>query len=221
MNCLIFIDTKCYNTHQVNVLLAIELNLQTNLGKVHQQILDLLSDQKWHSKDEIYDLTKQTYYDRRIRELRDEEGWKIKYERRGNVHGYRLASLQKGIGKPRHYISSKKRKRIIIRDKNICQLCGEKFSDSELQIDHKIPLIKGGSKKDNNLQALCVDCNVKKRMVCKRCKKSSCDNCVLAHPILVKNQIILELPPKVYEKLKEISDKTCKSIQDIIIEKLG
>jgi hypothetical protein len=40
-------------------------------------ILTMLWDGKWVQTDEIFAATRQTYYDRRIRELRDEDGWAI------------------------------------------------------------------------------------------------------------------------------------------------
>lgn len=197
------------------------MTLKSNRGTVHQKILDLLSDQKWHSKDELYNLTGQTYYDRRIRELRDEEGWKIEHEIVDGEHGYRLTSPIKGKGKRRHYVSAKKRKEIFKRDNYTCELCGNKYDISELQIDHKIPLYKGGSLEDDNLQTTCVECNVVKRGICKRCKKDDCVECYLAHPELMKNNILLNIPEKIYEKLSIISEKTGKSIHDIIIEKIS
>jgi 5-methylcytosine-specific restriction endonuclease McrA len=53
------------------------------------------------------------------------------------------------------------RERIFIlnRDKRTCQMCGRKAPEVILEIDHIIPVSKGGSNHPTNLQVLCFDCN--------------------------------------------------------------
>lgn len=48
------------------------------------------------------------------------------------------------------------RKRIILRDNNRCRLCG---STSNLQVDHIIPISRGGKTVDSNLWTLCDICH--------------------------------------------------------------
>lgn len=43
-----------------------------------------------------------------------------------------------------------------------CQDCGASNKDIELEIDHIIPIVRGGSDELDNLQVLCKDCNIKK-----------------------------------------------------------
>ena len=56
---------------------------------------------------------------------------------------------------------SKKHIRKIIFDKydNCCHYCG---SDESLEIDHVVPVSKGGKSNLQNLQSLCMNCNSKK-----------------------------------------------------------
>jgi len=54
------------------------------------------------------------------------------------------------------------RRNIYARDKNRCQYCGNKFSTSELSLDHIIPRSNGGSTNWNNIVCACLKCNVKK-----------------------------------------------------------
>lgn len=50
------------------------------------------------------------------------------------------------------------RLRIFERDKYKCQSCGAP-SSSVLEIDHVMPISRGGSSDDDNLQVLCAPCN--------------------------------------------------------------
>lgn len=45
----------------------------------------------------------------------------------------------------------------------ICHYCGRKFSPSELTMDHKIPLARGGTSEKMNLVPACKECNNKKK----------------------------------------------------------
>ena len=55
------------------------------------------------------------------------------------------------------------RRNIFARDKNVCQYCGERFTRSELSIDHIIPRSRGGQDTWENLVLACTACNLKKR----------------------------------------------------------
>lgn len=52
------------------------------------------------------------------------------------------------------------RKRILSRDKGLCQVC---LADGKLspakQVDHRVPQFEGGPGDDSNLQAICVPCH--------------------------------------------------------------
>lgn len=57
------------------------------------------------------------------------------------------------------YIPDQMRQHILARDGYRCQYCG---SQSYLEMDHIIPLSKGGATSLKNLQTLCHGCNMKK-----------------------------------------------------------
>lgn len=59
----------------------------------------------------------------------------------------------------RRKIDSRTRARILARDKSTCQLCGRKAPDVNLEVDHRVPVILGGSNDDDNLWTLCEECN--------------------------------------------------------------
>jgi 5-methylcytosine-specific restriction endonuclease McrA len=54
------------------------------------------------------------------------------------------------------------RHNIYLRDGNRCQYCGEKFSSSELSLDHVVPLSRGGTTSWENVVCACLSCNVRK-----------------------------------------------------------
>ena len=56
----------------------------------------------------------------------------------------------------RNHLSASKRKRILLRGKGRCVKCG---SRENLEIDHVVPLARGGSSRLENLQLLCQRCN--------------------------------------------------------------
>lgn len=60
-------------------------------------------------------------------------------------------------------LSKKYRAYVKERLKNICKLCGQELDWKYLHIDHIIPISKGGGNEIENLQVLCVECNLKKR----------------------------------------------------------
>ncbi len=64
---------------------------------------------------------------------------------------------------PRIPIPSSVRKYVFERDNYCCQSCGKTNEETQLTIDHIIPLAKGGSNDLSNLQTLCFKCNRAKK----------------------------------------------------------
>jgi 5-methylcytosine-specific restriction endonuclease McrA len=54
------------------------------------------------------------------------------------------------------------RKNLYLRDSNICQYCGKKFSSGDLTIDHVIPRAMGGRTTWMNTVSACMPCNSRK-----------------------------------------------------------
>lgn len=60
-------------------------------------------------------------------------------------------------------VATETKHKIILKQKHCCAICGRKFEEKALQIDHKIPqCIIGAHLGTANLQALCHDCNSQK-----------------------------------------------------------
>jgi hypothetical protein len=109
-------------------------------------------------------------YGRRIRELRDEEGFQIKshIDRADLKPGeYILETLEQRPVLSRT-MSPQLRNEILERNGFTCQLCGAGPGDSDpfnpnrkvrLHIDHIVPISQGGSDSKENLRVLCSACN--------------------------------------------------------------
>lgn len=68
-----------------------------------------------------------------------------------------------------------------------CESCNQKKESNELEIDHIIPLIKGGTNDYSNLQVLCIDCHLNK------CKNEWKDNIYKQKRIILTAEEKLEL----------------------------
>ena len=64
----------------------------------------------------------------------------------------------------RKLLTKNLRQKIIERDNYTCQICGKYMPDEVgLQIDHIIPVSKGGKTVESNLRVLCSKCNLRKK----------------------------------------------------------
>ena len=60
----------------------------------------------------------------------------------------------------RKLMTKELRKQIMLRDNYTCQICGKHMTDEVgLQVDHIVPISKGGKTVLSNLQVLCSKCN--------------------------------------------------------------
>jgi len=125
-------------------------------------------------------------------------------------------------------VSRKTRFLVLERDNSTCQYCGLTPKDGvKLEIDHKIPVSKGGGDSIENLTTSCYDCNHGKHAFLNYTKLKPKD---------ITPEIANEIYPILYEKLwkdidthKYIKDKEyateCKNILDrnskIIIQMFG
>ncbi|KKN44964.1 hypothetical protein LCGC14_0687850 [marine sediment metagenome] len=52
--------------------------------------------------------------------------------------------------------------KVLKRDRHTCTGCGARAPDVELEVDHIVPVSKGGTDELSNLRTLCKDCNIGK-----------------------------------------------------------
>lgn len=194
-------------------------NDKQTLSSVKKQILEKLREKEWVSSKELLVLTNQKYFDRRIRELRDENGYDIVTKHIDGEPHYSLQSEKRKPPKPRTYLSQKEKKQVLDNSPEECVLCGKEFSDDLKPVfDHRVPLIKGGQGNIDNFQLLCNECNNQKRSQCRNCE-FDCTLCYLAFPEKFPKAILLR-PDKsnLWEKISEQAKQKDMSTEDFIIQ---
>jgi hypothetical protein len=156
----------------------------------------------WVKSSVLLALTGQKYFDRRIRELRDQLGCDIETKQVDGEHSYRLLSNKINPSNPRLYLSAKDKANLFKKHNFRCQICGRYFLAGVrgLQADHKIPLIRGGVHELRNWHPICNACNVGKRGACAACE-DDCHKCPWAFPETVGHVTLLRLPPNVLQAL--------------------
>jgi len=97
------------------------------------------------------------------------KGFKMCYNGRANMvteypkdYPFPAVIVLKNYVRSRFMSYNCNRRNVVWRDKNTCQYCGNKFTFSELTMDHVIPKSRGGEKSWNNIVASCKKCNSKK-----------------------------------------------------------
>lgn len=100
---------------------------------------------------------------RRLRHLR--KHYDIPYDKEHGRKAYRYKGEKQNVHTDSGAISGKQRARILNLAKGRCQMCGRTVEHDhiKLQVDHKVPQTWGGLTVDENLWAICVQCNHGKR----------------------------------------------------------
>lgn len=83
----------------------------------------------------------------------------LKEELRNHYH-YRALRYAKARIRMYANLYNRDMRKIILNADSICGYCS---TTGDLQLDHKIPISKGGRNELNNLQILCAKCNLSKR----------------------------------------------------------
>ncbi|MFK4765106.1 HNH endonuclease [Desulfobaculum sp. SPO524] len=161
----------------------------------------------WVASSELLELTSQKYFDRRIRELRDENGCDIESQPVNGQHSYRLKSSILKNAHIRTYLGEKEKKFLFQKHEYTCAICGKWIEAGVrgLQADHKIPLIRGGKHSLGNWQPLCNVCNVGKRKACAECT-DDCEQCPWAFPEKFGVITMLPIPDAINRKLQSKFD---------------
>lgn len=112
---------------------------------------------RYHQTDYVRTPYKVTVTDEQVRVDID---WILDRCRRLERIGFETTIRDWNVKDQRRLMTPRLRKRIAERDNYTCQKCGKHMPDGiGLQIDHIVPVIKGGKTVESNLQVLCSKCN--------------------------------------------------------------
>lgn len=188
-------------------------------NKAKKKILVELWPQKWVKSSRLLELTNQKYFDRRIRELRDELGFQIESRYVDGEAAYRLVSHDYQFLKRRQYPTQKQKELLIKKYGFKCNICGlvSEKGKNDLNYDHRIPLNRGGEAEIDNLQLLCTRCNNMKRRECQACTKKSCNECQYAFPEKFDSLRLISLTREMEETLQNIAYSKNMTVEELIL----
>lgn len=190
----------------------------TSLGKAHQIILDLLWDNlgKAVVKERFREATNQDGWPRRLRELREDEGWQIPYSFKHK--GYVMYTTERIKETTDRRVSLRLRTLVFERDNFACQMCGhragEQYLDGKtvrLEADHIIPFKDRGPTELANLQTLCSRCNAGKKAAIAQGKVAD-DKVSLV--IRLDRQVVVHLEQKAEERNISAKELIQKNLED-------
>ena len=118
----------------------------------------------------------------------------------------------------RSLMTARLREQIKARDGYRCKNCGVSINDEPhllLEVDHIIPVARGGKTEESNLQTLCWKCNRSKGTKLK--SGEDYENCLLGEEIHINNEII-DVKDSSMEDLLDSSDSFGDSFGDSLIE---
>jgi hypothetical protein len=178
-----------------------------------QKLVDLLPLNQWVHRSVLESEYGKSNVMRRIRKIRSEYGWDVRSERRSagaNDDWYmRCSSEPTSPQRIRKEVKKSDRQKIYDRDIWRCQMCGCDVgihqNQTMPQCDHKVPAERGGHTELNNLQTLCIPCNLKKRQACKHCTLPSCVGCPYAFPEEFANTLVLKLSDSAGRRLQKLA----------------
>jgi HNH endonuclease len=173
----------------------------------------------WVSSSELLELTGQKYFDRRIRELRDELGCDFESAcvEEFSGHAWRLKSNILSSPQNREYLSQGQKTKLFQSHDSLCATCGLKISPGVrgLQADHKIPLSRGGSNDLSNWQPMCNNCNVGKRRACEGCNLD-CQTCSWAFPEDYGITTMFSINEKTLRRLDKYATEIGQSCDEVV-----
>jgi 5-methylcytosine-specific restriction endonuclease McrA len=171
----------------------------------------------WVKSSVLLRHTKQKYFDRRIRELRDETGCDLETGVEDGQPAYRLRSTNFSPPKARTYLSAVQKDKLFEAHRFRCSVCGKSFERKTrgLEADHKVPISRGGGPEFENWQPLCVNCNVSKRRSCQGCT-ADCQQCGWAYPEKFGALISVQFTGELLAALNHFAEREGATISDII-----
>lgn len=147
---------------------------------------------------------------RRVRELQGEEGLDglTKEGRR-----YQLQHLAVGRKRePRRAIKQSVARAVALEQGSRCTVCNAPVATNgeRVDVDHRVPRLRGGTSYRGNLQVLCPSCNNAKSTQCSNCDLN-CNTCGWAfperyRPVKLRSDIILRLSERAQNTNQDVDE---------------
>ena len=160
---------------------------------------------------------------RRVRELQGEEGLHglIKHGARYQLQHTAISAKRE----PRRALSKSLGRKIALAQGSRCTVCGAAVSTNggRIDIDHRVPRVRGGTTYEGNLQVLCTSCNVSKSTQCSGCSLD-CNTCGWAfpeqyRPIKLRSDIILRLHSEARDHNRSVDELANELIDEALRHK--
>lgn len=87
-----------------------------------------------------------------------DEDHRLAVKARRRIYEYKRQAIIRGASRA----ESVSRRAIIARDESKCYLCGKLCEESEIHLDHVVPLSRGGEHSARNIRVACAPCNLSK-----------------------------------------------------------
>jgi len=194
--------------------------------KLLEKVLEKTSPGECISKDEFDQITAsirrrgdktQSDGPRRWRELRNEYGFDVRVEGDQYCRGEELPVREPQVRPDTSRLTADFLPELVSNKDDLrCAKCGVPVA-FEIQgfvadraevtgvVDHRRPVVYGGTDDKGNLQILCVRCNNLKRTYCDRCPLGyRCERCSWAYPERVSDLIVISLKPEEAERFEEL-----------------
>ncbi|MCY3631476.1 MAG: HNH endonuclease signature motif containing protein [bacterium] len=153
---------------------------------------------------------------RRVRELQGEEGLSG-LVKDGNKYQLKYTDID-AKREPRRAVSQQTVQKLVHNQGERCTVCSKEISaeDTRIDVDHRVPRLRGGTTHETNLQVLCRECNIAKSTQCNGCDLI-CRTCGWAHP---EKHRLLKLEPELVLQVNREASRSKKETPDQLANRL-
>lgn len=151
---------------------------------------------------------------RRVRELQGEEGLTglVKQGTSYQLQHTAIAAKRE----PRRAVPDKVAQKVLLAQGSQCTVCRAPVATqgTKIDVDHRVPRLRGGNSHETNLQVLCRSCNIAKSTQCSNCTLD-CNTCGWAFPEQYRP---IKLNPNLVLQINDLARNSNRSPDDVANE---